>query len=468
MLVLIFLLCGIPFAKSGDGKRLVIFAGPHHSGHISSVEQFFYHYADVHKKKHKQTFGMRKWRYPHFNSSLVEEVSPNHPPYSVLDHLVTHNTNEDIQNELIQILQQTWSETQEGMIIGTAEFDQAAGGYKDGLQAMKRVVSSLEGLQPDHVTVVLNYRTPRIDQWVSTWWQQHQQKLTEGTDEDFTYEDYMCSKEYEYYSEQLMATSMNPLGIAQSCIEEGYQVSLLDMAGIEQAQRDLPTVIACDIVKAVCDTDANGNEYLRNHDEHPFHENETLQVEEALPDASEAELAEELLLWRDCTYESALRDKIQVIHNASVWKICSSVINFPPGIDDSSTVYGALANQVTCTGKDKKHKRQQYGDVSIEKILNGQITIAEEKETLKRAGHDGGFLEAVLFPVILIAVGGYQIYQMQMARTNNNNNPNRCPNTSSYDKAAATTTSSGEAELSEMNSAAAATSDDDDDFQDEP
>ena len=122
---------------------------------------------------------------------------------------------------------------------------------------------------------------------------------------------------------------------------------------------------------------------------------------------------------------------------------------------------------MTCTGKDKKHKRQQYGDVSIEKILNGQITIAEEKETLKRAGHNGGFLEAVLFPVILIAVGGYQIYQMQMARTSNNNNPNRRPNNSNYDKAA-TTTGSGEAELSEMNSAAAATSDNDDGFQDEP
>lgn len=53
--------------------------------------------------------------------------------------------------------------------MGTEEFDRVGKNpdtHYDGLYAMKSVVDAVKlHSSPSDVTVVLNYRTPRVDQW---------------------------------------------------------------------------------------------------------------------------------------------------------------------------------------------------------------------------------------------------------------------------------------------------------------
>jgi len=307
---------------------------------------------------------------------------------------------------MLATIQETWDAADYGMILGTTEFDTAVGKHTKGLEAMKRVVEHLSP-QPDEVTVVLNYREPRIDQWVSVWWGRHEQELLEES-KDLTYQEYMCDTDLLAKNEEIMETTMNPMGIAKSVVDQGWKVTLVDMTGVEKAGRDAPTVIACDVVGAVCDEGPNGK-YLRNHPDHPFHENSTLlESTEALQNQDNVEAAERALLGRDCAYEPLLKGKVEVVHNASVWSTCHSFNDgAADGLRNAAVLFRALRSQVECEGLPA-HK------YSIDQYINGEVST-----TMKKGGGGGGashFFEGVMFPAMLLAAVGTLLYKMHTSR----------------------------------------------------
>jgi hypothetical protein len=400
---------------------LVLFAGPHHAA-SSSVQEFFYHYAAKHTRKGRETFGLRKWRWPHFNGTLLRD----HPrPYQVMENLVTLSTDEAMQAELLEGIQEAWDETTDGMILGTPEFDRSAGGHVEGLEAMKRIVDHLQ-VNADDVTVVLNYRTPRIDHWLSMWWRERKAMLEQpgkkSHKHNITYQEYMCNPNAYIRKEEIMATAMNPMEIAQTVVQEGWKVVLMDLAGIEAAGRDVATVIACDVLYAACD-----DGFLRNHAEHPYHETDPILVEDSKLKPQDVDLAEQVLLARDCYYERTLRyeDKdnaVEVFHNTSVWKTCDPAMkNIYAQLKESGILFRSLLSQMDC-GRNSLPEHM----VTADQALNGDIPRTEkgwstQKERNKsKGGGGGGFLEAILFPMILLAVGGFQVYKMHTSRVANN------------------------------------------------
>jgi hypothetical protein len=387
-----------------NAKQLVLFAGPHKAA-ATSVEEFFYMAGAEHKRHQKDTFGLRYWEWPHINTTNPNDV----PPHKIFGQLVTHSDDAVLMEDILNGIQEAWDASSSGVILGTEDFDRI-GPYSsdnsnknDGLAAMKRVVDRVKAKD---VTVVVNYRTPRLAQWISIW------KHVTAAD-NATYEDFMCDSQHFHERITLLATQMNPLQNAQVYLEQGWKVKLVDMGGVETAGLDVSHVIACEILGGICD-----DGFVRNHKIHQYHSQSIVGrnfTEEGGLSEDDQLMAEMVLRFRDCMYEPYLRpnkEQFEVLYNESVWNDCDPM--FEPiyqQLNDSAILFRALVSQKECPATPDKM-------VTIEQVLNGEVPTEEEEFITATGGKNGAsmFTEAILFPLILVGAAGYQVYMMYTSR----------------------------------------------------
>jgi hypothetical protein len=387
-------------AHASNGKQLVLFAGPHKAAG-TSVEEFFYTWASGHNHNghDKSQFALRYWRWPRIYGMVANQTEEEHP-YKIFGHLVTEPTNEVLKMEILEGIRDTWEIANTGIILGTEEFDRVGPEETklDGLAAMRSVVGHLS-VPADDVVVILNYRTPRFDQWVSLW--------KHATGDGTTYEEYLCNPEHYAARIEALATQLNPLNAALIYLEQGWKVHLVDMGGVEAAGRDVSHVIACDILNGKCD---EGD--LRFHTDEKPHKNALDEKEFVGLSEEEMILSEQLLRFRDCAMEKALRKQpnFQVVMNDTVWADCTPVFDhiYQSLNGDTSIIYKALLSQVECP-EDTPNEMKDM--LTMDQVMNGEIP--EIEEFVKSGGGGFGlFTEAILMPLIILGALGYQVYHM--------------------------------------------------------
>lgn len=367
--LLFFVLCIFPCRCLA--KKLVLFAGPHKAASVS-VELFFYNHASEYEDT-TPAEGLAGWKWPKLTQNLW--IDPDHmmPMSDVLNALVTQANNITAQLILRQAIQTAWESAEHGIIVGTAEFDRVATTpytHFDGLGAMKGVVQQLQ-VPPEDVTVILNYRTPRRDQWISMW------KHAEGDDH---YKKFMCKSDSREL-EEVLDTAMNPLKLAVAYRKEGWNVVLIDMSGVNAKEKDVSHVIACDILEhTVCQ---NGlvipilHSYTAN-----YGGDKNLN---SLEGRDQNEM-DQLFRERDCYYEPALSNDrgFKILYRDTIWQGCLKTDRdgqktqeqlYQPLVDPGF-ILGALKEQKSCSMGGPKMKNILVGD--YESMLVSTISNANE------------------------------------------------------------------------------------------
>lgn len=402
-------------------KTLVFFAGPHKSA-STRVEKFFYDYCNGHDRtKHgeygkKFTFPLRFWRWPRIETDLARNWEPDEP-YKIFQHLVKPHTAE-LDRDILNGITTAWNKSNDGVILGTEWFDQVGDHAQyDAVGAMKKVIDHLGA---DNVTIVLNYRSPRIEQWASVW---------KHDDDQSTYDEFLCDKKHHEHRVQLIGTQMNPLNAAKVFLEEKLgKVVLMDMEGIskveftehEDLEYDVAHAIACDVMNGRC----NEEGWVRNHKKQKVTVNEGTREFEGLTE-EEMILAEKVLTSRDCLYEDVLTQdpNFEILYKSSIWEDCDpDYQKVYEKMEDPAIVFKSLLSQTDCSAFDS-----EMDVIKIEDILepgSDYYSTADIVTVMGKGGGRGGggdFLEAIMFPIILIGAFGYQVFVMLGGRLGERN-----------------------------------------------
>ena len=376
-----------------DHKQLMIFAGPSSCASTSFIK-FYSQYASGHGTGHPHTLAMRYWLWP-------KKVTGDS-----FERLVT-NPNDERNTKTITETKKAFDESQNGVIIGTSSFDQIGIDAKyDGLSAMKQIVDKI-GVPNEYVTVIVNYRVPRVDQWYSLY------KHSTNNGKYPKYDAYMCvnmPKEDGEYNHRYDAigSMMNPLGNVLAYLEQGYNVKLVDMGGVDAAGKDINHVIGCDVFLGECDKGSLGKLQHRLPHENVF-ENDF----DELP-VDEQDKIEVLFRSRDCAYQGLLEKYVsdgllEILYRDSLWEDCSDHDEkyYNKFIDNTPTLFQALRSQVNC---------EEFID---EENFSSMDSLLKLGGGNKKGGTDGGkslfgaFVETVFMLAILLVAIGYGVYMVQ-------------------------------------------------------
>lgn len=399
--------------------KLIVYAGPHKAA-STAIEEFFYENASGHARvdddgtkvsrgERNRTFGLRYWLWPRIAGELAASLEP-YFPYKIFGHLVTDHSNDVLTSVILDGIKESWnSDGIEGLILGSEVFDQV-GPYVeyDATLAVSRIVDYLE-VPPNDVTVVLNYRTPRLDQWASMWKHDAVESSAEGEDFAYEYKEWLCDIKTAEEHIQVLATQMNPLNAAEAYANLGFNVKLIDMEGVKEAGRDIVHVVACDIATAKCDDGV-----VRNHEEDDLQKN-SIQIEfSGLTEIQRVD-AELLFQYRDCAYKDLRTNvKFGVLYNHSIWADCDEELAeiYQRLKDEPKFMYEALVDQMQCPNKDDTF-------VSMKNALTG---IKETKSdgngdfSTDGRGSGGGiggfFLELAIFIGIFAGAMSFQYIRM--------------------------------------------------------
>ena len=337
--------------SGGDKKHVFFLAGPHYTG-TNSINSFFLERASNYNNEQisKHT-SFEHWNWPNIvdNPKVQSTMTSNNvQPWNAFDLLVTNPLDDQLQSKIEQIISDTYhQESEKGIIIGSAMLDRVGGSttsydtHYQALGSIKRVITRIndhqtkpgEKLNNDQVTFVINYRTPRVQQWLTLWKMNTNGNENHG-DEDYT--PYICAeKDSKTYNQllELLMTAMNPLYVAYSYLNEGYNVVVVDTGGVDDAKRELPHVIACDAIGVECN-DAGKVKGLWNV------KPRLNQTNQNIPDVLSEHHMDEIETWlryRDCVYQQFVMDKLveasgqqqssssppfRVVLQDSLWKEC--------------------------------------------------------------------------------------------------------------------------------------------------
>lgn len=305
--------------------------------------------------------------------------------------------NAKLTSDVLVASQTMFDESENGIVVGTQLFDQIGhNAIYDALTPMNKIVNRL-GIEDSNVTVILNYRTPRIEHWLSIW---------KANDADSSYTDFMCktydNKELRKDRMSQLAASMNALNGAYEFLKRGWNVKLIDLEGVHDTNKDVTHVIGCDILKGQCD----GDGYLFRHDKFRT-------PDEGIPDIGndvseeEAVKIEQLFRYRDCGFETLLQPfldggQMEVLYKDSIWADCNvdnqDTYHNLAGAED--LVYSALLSQLNCEG-------MEIGDsiVSMDEALGvGAYAIVKGPDV---GGELDSFFNHIVVPLVfMVAIVG--------------------------------------------------------------
>ncbi|KAL3931170.1 MAG: hypothetical protein SGBAC_011433 [Bacillariaceae sp.] len=305
-----------------------------------------------------------------------------------------NESQEEQQMLVIQSIEESIRNTYEtfpNLVLGTEEFDRfgpTPWSGRNGMDVLKRVyatiLSSNKAQQPQQqqqpLEVVVNYRTPRHQHWLSIWKQLTILDATlQGKHDDVSYSKWICGgggsnnnnddhsmmeekkKHYNQLWEYLDCVS-NPLGLVQALLSLNkppnripVKVYLIDMGGIAKQSLDISHVSACHILKVPCNSGNSGNvnaaamigtnhrqqqHWVAGIGQRTLHMNPKSKSTQGDVTAQHLEEMEWIFRQRDCSYRSELlqyleqhnedndhdRDyddkKLEILFRDSLWDDC--------------------------------------------------------------------------------------------------------------------------------------------------
>lgn len=406
------------------------------------MEKFYHNYLSGYNNA-KTSEGLDGWIWPRVQGNLGLDYD-DWDRQKVFNFLVTHADDEGVQEGLMQSITQAYSKAKEGVLIGTEEFDRIGDTRKtqrDGLMAMEKIVNTLHVAQED-VWVILNYRTPRVDQWIGFW-------KKDGQDSD--YKTFLC-EEYDRLFER-METAMNPLGLAQTIREQtGWNVVLIDLVGVQDIGADVSHVIACEILG---NTDCR-NGFVSDRYNKTFHLNHIEKDIDGLGDDQIDDL-EMLLRQRDCAYKERLSNDhaFYTLHESTLWQGCNTEHDdIYQQLTDTTTILDLVRSQEKCDKsssgkldindflvgdiaaltykKDVETLKQENAAYSFENLEDVEkdedhAKAADRKETIKKtttkgseSSSDKSFHFGWIFGFALLGAAGYRVYVTKMEEDHSN------------------------------------------------
>jgi len=310
--------------QTTTARQLVLFAGPHETG-ASAVEKFFYHNA----------LGSH-WFWPRAHSTMALPLFDDEP-HEIFKHLVT-SQNEVVIEAIFEDITDSWIMAKYGVILGTEEFgviNSTATKKKNALPIMNTLVQQLN---PSDVTVVLNYRTPRLDQWLSLW------KTAAEKSRQYPGQT-LCDHDNILW--EMIDSSMNPFRLAQAYLDQGWKVSVMDMGGVAASHKDISQVIACRLLPSLrC-----RNDYWKHHATVPLD-----PVDRTYGDLTETNLiqVEEMFRGRDCYYQNTLQNNpnFTLHYQSSTWNKCDTTkMDLYEKFVDTDFLYNALRSHKACNAE---------------------------------------------------------------------------------------------------------------------
>lgn len=416
-------------AEECTGTRLVVLAGPRRSA-TTSVAEFFHLYARGPRPDHKQGkiyHPLAKFRWP-----LVYGIEANKTetemPYKRYNKLVTDPNNKALKNEIFEAIKDDYDNPSvHAVIFGGEEFDNVLGGDKgefgfaaqkyDAVKAVQEVVDYV-GVPGECVEIIINYRIPRFEHWVSLYSSTHEQEFV-------PYEEHMCQDKNSDGRLQELGTSMNPMYLAETYLaaQPGWKVKLIDMSGVEDYGTDISHTIACDILGGVCKDEGR---WVSGHIEEKI-TNKVLQADfDSLP-PKEVDLSEKLFEYRDCGYQEDLEnnDRFEIVKKKDIWADCQhdmdhewiyqSFRNFKIG---THLVFDALLSQVNCKPYGghptwANSRAQDLEAAKIEDFLSGTYQKNHNVFEIIEEDIDQAFSTPLILVVLMFA-GGAGFYTMKM------------------------------------------------------
>jgi len=409
------------------GTRLVVLAGPRRAA-TASVAEFFHLYARGTQPKHKQGrlyHPLQKFRWPlvygeHSNQTETEM------PYKRFNHLVTDSDNEPLRKEILDAIKRDYDQAGVNTVIfGGEEFDQVSTpsslGQYDAIQAVMDVMEYVDA-PPQCVSILLNYRVPRFEHWVSLY-----SSLAVTGEEDaqefIPYEEHMCEDESMNLRLNELGTSMNPMYLAETYLAAGegkWNVQMIDMAGVEAAGTDISHTIACSILGAKCDDDGT---WVKGHIEEVI-TNNVLERDFKSLKKHEVKLAERVFEYRDCGYQEDLEnnERFEIILQDTIWSNCHHnednewvYQSFRPIDHGTHLVFDALLSQLDCSeygghpAVGGMSHSEELEAANIEDFLDGSFqkshSFMEEIEELEDEIENSGFSVPLILAVVMFAVG---------------------------------------------------------------
>jgi hypothetical protein len=352
-------------------KRLVILAGPHKTA-STSTQTFFAKYIGNRERLLKLPV-FANWTWPWFKEGGFTGTK-GWDKTKVMAQYVLHHHNQTIREEIMKNIVALWQSPPvnnqffwdhpdhlhreynyglnflihqgrhrpQNMILGTEEFDRFGDtpwSQRNGILAMQEIV---QALKPSDLTIVVNYRTPRKDHWISIY---KQVGSWFGT-----YDDFMCAtcdskfclfqdgKDPQYHYKMVweyLNSVSNPLGLVQELRTHNWKVVLIDMGGVKRDKLDIAHTTACEVMKVAC----NSSGMVMGVPE-------TFSLfkgkKDQLLDDHEHDYLEWLLRQRDCAYKSRLEGDpgIEVLHPHSLWENCTEPADvYEPFLNTTYTLH---------------------------------------------------------------------------------------------------------------------------------
>jgi len=289
-----------------DQKQFVVFAGPHETSGVPVTKFFVNHVSD--EEGTNRSSSLDGWTWPIINSEIIGDTQS----HRTFDLLLSDADTRPVQNIIMDGIRDSWNEAQNGVIIGSLDLDRVGknpySSY-DALGAVDRVVQTI-GIADSDVTVVLNYRSKRLDHLSAVWYNHF---------ESDSFQDFICSNAQAEKRWEWMDTVMNPLKVANAYIEQGWNVAMIDQEGTSNAGKDVAHTIACDIMANVdC-----SNGWVDGLQSETIDIPSSYKIDEL--DNLQSTKFETLFLMRDCLYRHRLEsdNKFTPENREELWKSCS-------------------------------------------------------------------------------------------------------------------------------------------------
>eukprot|EP00536_Pseudo-nitzschia_multiseries_P014142 jgi/Psemu1/327448/estExt_fgenesh1_pg.C_6620008 len=367
------------------GKRLVVVAGPRRSA-VTSVAEFFFKYArgaQPDRKDGRLYHPLAKFRWPMVYGEYSNMTEPARP-YKRFNHLVIQPENKELRAEIIASIKRDYDLPYvDAVIFGGEDFDQvgaqALHGQDVPIQAIKDVQAAV-GAPDECVTIVLNYRVPRFQHWVSLYSSLALVESGENADEDefIPYEQHMCLDDSAYLRLSELGTSMNPMYLAETYLNanSGWKVAMIDMGGVALFGSDISHTVGCEVLDGKCEDDLR---WVKGHVEETINTKVLKMDYNNLPPMEIVE-SEQILRFRDCAYqydfENTYEGRFDVILRNDLWEDCHSddsrlkkiYKSLRDPIKGTKLIYDALLSQVDCTKFGQKASVPSH---SISELLGG-------------------------------------------------------------------------------------------------
>jgi len=143
-----------------------------------------------------------------------------------------------------QEVQKQW-DSGKSIMLGSEEVDSVVNDQLDGPAVLGKVLSILPPGYEAFTTVVINYRAPRIENLLSLW-----KEIGVAKKQTF----------YQFIFDPatvLQLHSFDPLRLANTFLERGLKVDLIDLSGVAKAGIKSYQLLACDLMEVPCDANKN-------------------------------------------------------------------------------------------------------------------------------------------------------------------------------------------------------------------